>query len=118
MSCSRVTNSRFSVAFTDVFMTPREVSHKWRPFRMLNIEIQAKEQYNRVQMTQVNREAMPANAGSSPGAGGFLFADRRSSLAFWLGSAVVSIGVVLHLPMFWMARHSGFILAGMPMDAA
>src|SRR5258708_32487907 len=49
--------------------------------------------------------------------GVFLFADRRSSLAFWIGSAVVSIGVVLHLPMFWMARHSGFILAGMPMDA-
>ena len=51
-------------------------------------------------------------------AGVFLFADRRSSLAFWLGSAVVSIGVALHLPMFWMARHSGFVLAGMPMDAA
>jgi len=47
----------------------------------------------------------------------FLFADRRSALAFWLGSAVVSIGVILHLPMFWMARHSGFVLAGMPMDA-
>ncbi len=47
----------------------------------------------------------------------FLFADRRSALAFWLGSVVVSIGVILHLPMFWMARHSGFILAGMPMDA-
>jgi putative MFS transporter len=49
-------------------------------------------------------------------AGVFLFADRRSSLAFWTGSALVSIGVALHLPMFWMARHSGFILAGMPMD--
>lgn len=49
-------------------------------------------------------------------AGVFLFADRRSTLAFWMGSAVVSIGVILHLPMFWMARHSGFILAGMPMD--
>ncbi len=51
-------------------------------------------------------------------AGVFLFADRRSTLAFWSGSAVVSLGVALHLPMFWMARHSGFILAGMPMDAA
>jgi len=30
----------------------------------------------------------------------FLFADRRSALAFWLGSVVVSIGVILHLPMF------------------
>jgi MFS transporter, putative metabolite:H+ symporter len=48
----------------------------------------------------------------------FLFADRRSTLAFWAGSAVVSAGVILHLPMFWMARHTGFILAGMPMDAA
>jgi MFS transporter, putative metabolite:H+ symporter len=47
----------------------------------------------------------------------FLFADRRNALAFWVGSVVVSAGVVLHLPMFWMARHSGFILAGMPMDA-
>jgi MFS transporter, putative metabolite:H+ symporter len=51
-------------------------------------------------------------------AGVFLFADRRSRLAFWAGSAVVSVGVILHLPMFWMARHTGFILAGMPMDAA
>ena len=48
----------------------------------------------------------------------FLFADRRSALAFWFGSAIVAIGVVLHLPMFWMARNSGFILAGMPMDPA
>ena len=47
----------------------------------------------------------------------FLFADRRSGLAFWLGSAVVSAGVVLHLPMFWMARHTGFNMTGMPMDA-
>ena len=61
---------------------------------------------------------MPTHSGLSPSAGVFLFADRRSSLAFWLGSAVVSIGVALHLPMFWMARHSGFILAGMPMGAA
>jgi MFS transporter, putative metabolite:H+ symporter len=48
----------------------------------------------------------------------FMFADRRSALAFWLGSAIVGVGVVLHLPMFWMARNSGFILAGMPMDPA
>jgi MFS transporter, putative metabolite:H+ symporter len=48
----------------------------------------------------------------------FLFADRRSALAFWFGSAIVGVGVVLHLPMFWMARNSGFILAGMPMDPA
>jgi len=48
----------------------------------------------------------------------FMFADRRSALAFWFGSAIVGVGVVLHLPMFWMARNSGFILAGMPMDGA
>jgi putative MFS transporter len=48
----------------------------------------------------------------------FLFSGRRSALAFWFGSAVVSVGVGLHLPMFWMARNAGFILAGMPMDFA
>src|ERR1700674_3857390 len=46
----------------------------------------------------------------------FLFSERRSAFAFWLGSAVVSVGVILHLPMFWMARSTGFIMAGMPMD--
>jgi MFS transporter, putative metabolite:H+ symporter len=46
----------------------------------------------------------------------FLFSERRNALAFWLGSAVVSVGVILHLPMFWMARTQGFRMAGMPMD--
>jgi MFS transporter, putative metabolite:H+ symporter len=50
-------------------------------------------------------------------AGSFLFSQRRNALAFWIGSAVVSVGVVLHLPMFWMARNSGFNMSGMPMDA-
>ena len=45
-----------------------------------------------------------------------LFSKRRSALAFWCGSAVVSVGVLLHLPMFWMGRTIGFRLAGMPMD--
>src|SRR6202521_4589940 len=45
-----------------------------------------------------------------------LSADGRSALAFWLGSAIVGVGVILHLPMFWMARNTGFVLAGMPMD--
>src|SRR5262249_48143099 len=35
---------------------------------------------------------------------------------FWFGCALVTAGVLAHLPMFWMARHSGFVLAGMPMD--
>ena len=43
--------------------------------------------------------------------------ERRNVLAFWFGSALVSAGVVLHLPMFWMARNTGYVLSGMPMDA-
>ncbi len=37
-------------------------------------------------------------------------------LAFWSGSAMVAVGVALHLPMFWMGRKMGFRLVGMPMD--
>ena len=48
---------------------------------------------------------------------GVILDERRNARAFWLGSALVTAGVALHLPMFLMARHSGFILAGMPMDA-
>ena len=48
--------------------------------------------------------------------GGFMFGDRRSSVAFWLGSAIVTIGVGLHMPMFLMARDMNYMLAGMPMD--
>jgi putative MFS transporter len=51
------------------------------------------------------------------GPSSFLFSMRRNALAFWCGSAVVSVGVLLHLPMFWMGRTIGFRLAGMPMDA-
>ncbi|MEO8115723.1 MAG: MFS transporter [Phenylobacterium sp.] len=43
-------------------------------------------------------------------------ADRQKRLAFWLGCAAVTAGVLLHLPMFLMAKDMGFILAGMPMD--
>jgi putative MFS transporter len=46
----------------------------------------------------------------------FMFAERRNAFAFWFGSAIVTAGVLLHLPMFWMARDMGFMLAGMPMD--
>jgi putative MFS transporter len=49
--------------------------------------------------------------------GSFSFSERRNARAFWIGSAVVSAGVVLHLPMFWMGRNSGFNLSQMPMDA-
>jgi putative MFS transporter len=47
----------------------------------------------------------------------FLFADRRSAPAFWLGTLAVVIGVLLHLPMFVMARSMHYHMAGMPMDA-
>jgi putative MFS transporter len=40
----------------------------------------------------------------------------RSTVAFWFGSAMVSAGVLLHLPMFFMARTTGYRLAGMAMD--
>jgi putative MFS transporter len=46
-----------------------------------------------------------------------VFRDRKDVWAFALGSAAVTVGVVLHLPMFWMGRAIGFHLAGMPMDA-
>jgi MFS transporter, putative metabolite:H+ symporter len=45
----------------------------------------------------------------------FLFADRRSAPAFWLGTLLVVIGVLLHLPMFAMARSMHYRLTGMPM---
>jgi putative MFS transporter len=45
-----------------------------------------------------------------------VFLDRRGVWAFGLGSACVTIGVLLHLPMFWMGKDMGFALAGMPMD--
>jgi putative MFS transporter len=45
------------------------------------------------------------------------FDERRNALAFWLGCAIVTAGVVLHLPMFLMGKDAGYALAGMPMDA-
>src|SRR5437868_8193749 len=48
---------------------------------------------------------------------GMMYTQRRSAFAFWLGSLLVVIGVVLHIPMFWMGRHIGFRLAGMLMDS-
>ncbi len=46
-----------------------------------------------------------------------IFGDRRHAWAFWLGCSLVSLGVLLHLPMYWMGRDMGFHLQGMPMDA-
>ncbi|MEO7690811.1 MAG: MFS transporter [Sphingomonas sp.] len=42
--------------------------------------------------------------------------DRQAIWAFVLGCAAVTAGVLLHLPMFLMARDMGYHLAGMPMD--
>lgn len=47
----------------------------------------------------------------------FMFGDRRSAAAFWLGSIIVAVGVTLHLPMFIMAGDMGYMMAGMPMDS-
>jgi putative MFS transporter len=46
-----------------------------------------------------------------------VFDKRRSNLAFWVGCAAVTAGVVMHLPMFLMGRHNHYVLAGMPMGA-
>jgi MFS transporter, putative metabolite:H+ symporter len=42
-------------------------------------------------------------------------ADRRGVWAFVLGVVMVTAGVLLHLPMYWMGRDNHFHLAGMPM---
>lgn len=44
------------------------------------------------------------------------FKDRSSGIAFLIGCAAVTVGVLLHLPMFWMGKDMGFQMAGMPMD--
>lgn len=46
---------------------------------------------------------------------GIALSDRRL-WAFVLGVIAVTIGVALHLPMFWMGRSMGFRMAGMAMD--
>lgn len=44
-----------------------------------------------------------------------LFSDTRHALAFWVGSLAVTIGVLLHIPMFLMGRYTHYKLVGMPM---
>jgi putative MFS transporter len=46
-----------------------------------------------------------------------LMEARRNALAFWLGCAVVTAGVLLHIPMYTMGADKGYVLSGMPMDA-
>jgi len=45
-----------------------------------------------------------------------VFLDRRGVWAFALGCIGVTIGVLLHIPMFWMGHNNHFVLYGMPMD--
>jgi putative MFS transporter len=45
-----------------------------------------------------------------------VFLDRRGVWAFALGCVAVTIGVLLHIPMFWMGHNNHFVLYGMPMD--
>jgi hypothetical protein len=42
--------------------------------------------------------------------------DRAHPAYFWAGSAAVTLGVLLHLPMFVEAEKMNFHLAGMPVD--
>lgn len=44
-----------------------------------------------------------------------LFASTGRALGFWAGCLAVTIGVLLHIPMFWMGRTNHYHLAGMPM---
>lgn len=46
-----------------------------------------------------------------------VFQDRRGTFAFAIGCLAVTAGVLLHLPMFWMGRSVGFVLADMPMES-
>ena len=46
-----------------------------------------------------------------------VLADRRHLWTFSIGCLAVTVGVLLHLPMYWMGRDNGFHLAQMPMDA-
>ena len=46
---------------------------------------------------------------------GSLFSSRARSWAFWIGCLAVTIGVLLHVPMFLMGRYTHYQLAGMPM---
>lgn len=47
-----------------------------------------------------------------------LLADRPHFWIFVIGCIAVTVGVLLHVPMYWMGRTMGFHLADMAMDAA
>jgi putative MFS transporter len=43
---------------------------------------------------------------------------RRRLAAFWLGVILTTVGVLLHLPMYFSARGMHYMMAGMKMDAS
>ena len=43
-----------------------------------------------------------------------MFSERRGPWSFIVGVTAVTVGVMMHAPMFWMGRHNHFILQGMP----
>ncbi|WP_202307204.1 MULTISPECIES: MFS transporter [unclassified Mesorhizobium] len=45
-----------------------------------------------------------------------VFRERRGVPSFVLGCLAVTIGGLLHVPMYWMGKDMGFVLADMPMD--
>ncbi|HJS91302.1 MAG TPA: MFS transporter [Steroidobacteraceae bacterium] len=65
----------------------------------------------------LRKRALASAGGPQPMNELFMFADRRSPVAFWVGSLFVVVGVLLHMPMFIMARSMHYRLAGMPMGA-
>lgn len=74
---------------------------------------------NRANLANIVRkllEAEPIGGKVNPTGRMSLFASKMNALAFWSGTLLVSAGVILHLPMFWMGRQMHFRLAGMPMD--
>src|SRR5512146_1840161 len=62
------------------------------------------------------RSRIGADSGGSTVTGkASLFSDASHAFAFWGGSLAVTIGVLLHIPMFLMGRYTHYNLAGMPM---
>lgn len=51
--------------------------------------------------------------GSRSATGGIIYRDKG---AFWIGIIAVTVGVLLHLPMYLKASEVGYRLVGMPMD--
>lgn len=51
--------------------------------------------------------------GSRSATGGIIYRDKG---AFWIGIIAVTVGVLLHLPMYLEASEVGYRLVGMPMD--